>query len=303
MNRIVPTLLLSLSYCLLTACPAQSLDDDDTAPDDDDTAPDDDDTASDDDDSAPGDDDDSAPGDDDDVVEAFVYLSDLEWSDVHRVQEGGGPFVDASGFDPHIDAPIGGFAPIVIEGITYLKGVAWASRWIESWVEWPLDSSYSSLVMKVRIDDYRRNPSRVNHEWSCVNGAANEHQFICRPEGHQTAEEQVCPTPGSCAVPCVNDSPLEPTCAYDVLRVGAGGRLRILGDGQTLLETGEFYGYGSPLDVEVDVTGVDVLRVHFLAGHTEQPEAPYRTGLASPQLVQRTSWFDLVDLADARLIE
>ena len=231
---------------------------------------------------------------------AFDYLSDLDWTQTQGIGDGLGPLKDVSGYDPHIPPPNIGFTPITIEGVVYPKGVAWFSSWGSSFVEWSLGGKYKRLTMKVRIDDYRRGKG-VNSEWACADFAKEEYLFLCRPPNYKTAQETQCPTPGSCSITCQNNNPKEPTCKFDNLRIGAGGNLVISGDGTALHTTEEFYAYGPAVDIDLDVTNVSTLRVRFNAAHTEQLDAPYRTGLPAATKMKRVGWFDLVDLADAKL--
>ena len=231
---------------------------------------------------------------------AFDYLSDLNWTQTQGIKSGLGPLKDVSGYNPHIPPPNIGFAPISIQGVVYSKGVVWFSSWGSSFVEWALGGKYKRLTMKVRIDDYRRGKV-VDSEWACANFATGDYLFLCRPPNYKTAKETKCPTPGSCSIVCQNNNPKEPTCKFDNLKIGAGGNVVISGDGKTLHTTQEFYAYGPPEDINLDVTGVQTLRVRFNARHTEQLNAPYRSGLPAPVTMKQVGWFDLLDLADAKL--
>lgn len=205
----------------------------------------------------------------------FDFLSDLDWTETFNV--GYGPYRDASGVDPHRPIlPLGGYKPIEINGVVYEKGISFIPDWGDTgWVEWNLDGQYQRLTMTVRMDDEKRD----QYEWGVVDRATGRFIRLERPaEGFRARETN------------------------SRFRIGAGGSLRIWGDGEILFESGEFYGWGPAVEVDVDVSGVKVMRVEILTAHHEQISAPYRNGLTqAPALVRRCSWFDQVDLADAKL--
>jgi len=210
------------------------------------------------------------PGDE----EKFVYLSDVDWSGVSNLTNG--PFRDRTGTDPHNPAgPRFGYKQLEINGVAYEKGISWQGEWRDSWVEWTLDGQYKRFTSIVRIDDEEKGL----YEWGVVNRQTGQFQFIERPPDGFRGRE--------------TDSRF---------RIGAGGRIRIIADGQTIYESPEFYAYGDAVQVDVDVTGVKKMRIEFEPDHSEQANAPHRAGLRStPAPVFNCPWFDLLNLADAKL--
>lgn len=212
----------------------------------------------------------SDPGDDD-----FVYLSDIGWSRTDNVRHG--PNRDRTGFDPHAPGgEIGGYKAIEINGVTYAKGISWFPHWGNSWVEWALGGQYQRFQATVRIDDEKFG----RYEWGLVNRSNGNFIRIQRPpEGFRGPERD------------------------NNFRIGGGARIRILGDGKVLFESGEFYAYGPSVDVDIDVRGVNVMRILLIGTHHEQAGAPHRRGLRStPALVVANTFHDMVCLADAKLI-
>lgn len=209
------------------------------------------------------------PGTDD-----FIYLDVLDWVETANVRNG--PNRNISGFNPHsAQGEIGGYKPIEINGKRYEHGVSWFPGWGNSAVTWQLDGEYTRFTATVRIDDEKRG----DYEWGRVNRKTGELVELERPAGGFRASE-----------------------TDTLFRVGAGARIQIFGDGQVLFESDEFYAYGPAVQVDIDVRGVKRLRVVLLGTHHELRNAPHRAGLRStPALVRTCSWFDLIDLADAKL--
>jgi len=210
------------------------------------------------------------PGDE----EKFVYLSDLDWSGVSNLTNG--PFRDRTGTDPHNPAgPRFGYKKLEINGVEYDKGISWQGEWRDSSVEWTLDGQYKRFTSIVRIDDEEKGL----YEWGVVDRRTGQFQFIERPpSGFRGGETDT------------------------RFRIGAGGRIRIIADGQKIYESSEFYAYGDAVQVDVDVTGVKKMRIEFEPDHSEQANAPHRAGLRStPAPVLNCPWFDLLNLADAKL--
>jgi len=204
----------------------------------------------------------------------FVFLDTLSWTNTHNVRNG--PHKNVSGWDPHAGRNgIGGYKKIEINGTAYEHGISWFPGWDDSWVDWTLDGRYQRFTATVRVDDEKT----AEYEWGVVNRSTGEFIDLKRPAGGFRAAE-----------------------SNNQFRIGAGASIRIYGDGQLLFESGEFYAYGPAIQVDVDVTGVKVLRILLEPDHHEQAKAPHRNGLAStPALVKRCSWFDLIDVADAKL--
>ena len=78
---------------------------------------------------------------------------------------------------------------------------------------------------------------------------------------------------------------------------------QVLGDGEALFASPEIYAYGDAVLLEIDVTGVDVLRLQTHPDGTEQLSAPHRNGLSSPRLVRRCPWNDMVSFADPKVFK
>lgn len=204
----------------------------------------------------------------------FIYLDEMNWSQTSNVRNG--PHKNASGWDPHAGKHgIGGYKKIEINGTTYEHGISWFPGWNDSWVAWRLDGEYQRFTATVRIDDEKTG----EYEWALVDRSTGKFIDLVRPPGGYGARE-----------------------TSTNFRVGAAASIRIYGDGQLLFESGEFYAYGPAVEVDVDVTGVKVLRVELEADGHERANAPQRAGLPSPPaLVRVCTWFDLIDLADAKL--
>ena len=209
-------------------------------------------------------------------ADEFVYLSDLNWSGTTNIRNG--PHKDVSGWDAHAsELGIGGYKPIEINGVTYNKGISWFPGWGNSEVRWNLNGQYRRFEAIVRIDDEKTG----FYEWGLVNRSTGNFIRLQRPAGGFRAAE-----------------------TSTNFRIGGGARIRIYGDGVQLLDSSEFYSYGNSINVSVDVEGVNVLRVELVATHHEQANAPHRNGLTStPALVRTCSWHDLLNLADAKLIQ
>ncbi|MFP3939190.1 MAG: NPCBM/NEW2 domain-containing protein [Thermoanaerobaculia bacterium] len=204
----------------------------------------------------------------------FTYLDELNWSETSNVRSG--PHKNVSGWDAHAGPNgIGGYKPIEINGTEYEHGISWFPGWNDSWVAWRLDGEYSRFTATVRIDDEMHG----KYEWARVDRNTGRFIELKRPPGGFRAQE-----------------------THDNFRVSAGARIRIRGDDELLFESEEFYAYGPAVEVDVDVTGVEVLRIELEPDHSEQAGAPHRAGLRStPALVKLCSWFDLIDVADAKL--
>ena len=206
----------------------------------------------------------------------FVYLSDLEWSATSNIRNG--PHKDRSGWDPHFgNNGRGGYKKISINGVLYDKGIAFFPYWGDSFIEWNLGGGYRSLTMIARIDDEKTG----EYEWARVDRATNEFIRLERPSNGFRAPE-----------------------GNNLIRISGGGTLRIFGDGRLLYDSGEIYSYGPAAEVNVDVTGVQVLRVLWNATHHEQAGAPHRNQLPNPPVkVNNCGWHDLLDLANAKLFQ
>ena len=206
----------------------------------------------------------------------FTYLDELDWSEKFNIRNG--PHKNVSGWEPHAGQHgIGGYKAIEINGTQYEHGISWFPGWSDSWVAWRLNGEYSRFTATVRIDDEKHG----EYEWARVDRKTGKFIELKRPPGGFRAKEK-----------------------HNQFRVSAGARIRIYGDGELLFESQEFYAYGPAIEVDVDVTGVQVLRVELEPDHSEQAGAPHRAGLKStPALVRLCSWFDLIDLADAKLFE
>ncbi len=210
------------------------------------------------------------------VSSDFDYLSDLPID-----RHGGlriGPFIDGSGIEFHPSnggPPIGPIGPIRIAGVTYEKGVAFYPEWSGTpFIEYKLDGQYALFTAVVRLDDvyYGR------YEWAIVDPNNGNFIRLERPSDGARGRERTNP-----------------------IRVGGAMTIQIIGDGELLYQTPEVYAYGDPVVVEVNVEGVDVLRVRGSKTGTEQLNAPHRNGLSTPRLVRDCPWLDMADLADAKL--
>ncbi len=206
----------------------------------------------------------------------FDYLSDLpidSWGGLEI-----GPFTDGSGIDFHAPGgPRGPIGPIRIQGTTYAKGVAFYPRWSATpFVEYRLDGQYAVFTAIVRIDDVYNN----RYEWAIVD--VNNGNFIRLerpPEGYRGPERT------------------------NPIRVGGAMTFQVRGDGEVLYQSPEIYAYGDPLVLEIDVRGVDVLRLQGHPDGTEQLNAPHRNGLRSARRVRRAPWLDMIDFADAKVFQ
>lgn len=204
----------------------------------------------------------------------FVYLDELDWVETFNVRNG--PHKNVSGWDPHAGTNgFGGYKKIEINGTQFDHGVSWFPGWSDSWVAWRLNGEFQRFTATVRIDDEKTG----EYEWGLVDRDTGRFIDLVRPPGGFRAQE-----------------------THSNFRIGAGASIRIYGDGQLLFESQEFYAYGPAVQVDVDLTGVGVLRIELEPDHHELAEAPHRAGLTStPALVKKVSWFDLIDVADAKL--
>ncbi len=186
-----------------------------------------------------------------------------------------GPYLNSSGAEFHDPAGwFGGHAPMRINGVTYEKGVSFYPSWGQvPFIEYDLDGQYTIYTADVRIDDYYFN----KYEWAVVDVGTGQWRRLERPgDGYHGVERE------------------------NPIRVGAAASYRVIGDGVVLYQSPEIYAYGPPDKIEIDVTGVQILRLELDPDGTEQLEAPYRNGLTEPRLVNRASWFDMIDFADGK---
>lgn len=210
------------------------------------------------------------------VSSQFAYLSDLP------IESWGGievrPFHDASGLEWHPpggNGPVGPTGPIRIQGVTYEKGVSFYPRWNRTaFVEYRLNGEYALFTAIVRLDDVYSG----DYEWAIVDPNTNRWVRLERPSDGFRGRERSNP-----------------------IRVGGAANFNIKGDGEVLYQSPEIYAYGDPLVIEIDVRGVDVLRLEGHPGGTEQLNAPHRNGLSSPRYVSNCPWLDMIDFADAKL--
>ncbi|MCP3959139.1 MAG: hypothetical protein GY719_14915 [bacterium] len=204
----------------------------------------------------------------------FEYLSDLPIDDWGGLEIG--PFVDSSGIDFHASGgPVGGYRPILINGVEYQKGIAGYPRWNQtSYVEFQLGGNYALFTTTVRLDDQFTG----RYEWAIVNTSTDVWEELQRPSDGFNGVEHTNP-----------------------IRVGGAATFQIIGDGQVIYQGPEVYAYGEGHEVSVDVSGINVLRLQLHPDGTEQLNAPHRNGLDSPRLVKRCPWLDLFDFADAKL--
>ncbi len=217
----------------------------------------------------------SRPGDGG-VSTEFTYLSDIpidRWGGI-EVR----PFLDATGIDWHPSGggpPAGPIAPIRIEGITYDKGVSFYPRWSSTaFVEFKLNGEYALFTAYVRMDDVYKG----RYEWAVVSG--DRWIRLERPSDGFGGVERSNP-----------------------IRVGSAGNFMVKGDDALLYQSPEVYAHGAPLMIEIDVTGVDVLRLQGHPSGTEQLNAPYRRGLSSPRLITNCPWLDQLSFADAKVFK
>jgi hypothetical protein len=201
----------------------------------------------------------------------FVYLSDIPWTSTSNIEWG--PWADRTGVEGgrHGEGPVRqAFRLMQIKGEEYEKGISWIGHWGNSAVSWSLNGAYSRFTTLVRIDD----EPLGRHEWGIVDADGNI-VGIKRPiPSHETRS---------------------------VFKIGAGGSLQVIGDGKVLYRTRDFYAYGEPVFVDLDVTGVETLRLVFVADHVEQPDAPHRQGLDVPKQTKKCPWWDLLVIPDAKL--
>ncbi len=208
------------------------------------------------------------------VSTEFDYLSDLpiaSWSGLEI-----GPFLDRSGIDFHPAGggpPVGGIAPIRIQGVTYEKGLSFYPRWsVTGYVEYQLNGEYAQFNAIARVDDFFNG----RYEWAVVEN--DDWRRLERPSDGFRGVERSNP-----------------------IRVGSAMTFQVKGDGVVLYQSPEVYAYGDPVVIELDVRGVNVLRFQAHPDGTEQLGAPHRNGLSSARLVKRCPWLDMIDFADAKL--
>jgi hypothetical protein len=206
----------------------------------------------------------------------FDYLSDIPWSNTSNIRSG--PHKDRSGWDPHAGSRgVGGYKKIEINGVQYDKGISFFPFWGQSFIEWNLGGNYRRFTMVARIDDEKTG----EYEWARVDRATDRFIRLERPSNGFRAPE-----------------------GNFLIRISGGGTMRVFGDGQLLFDSGEIYSYGPAANVDVDVTGVNTLRVLWDATHHEQAGAPHRSQLPNPPVrVIDCGWHDLLDLADAKLFK
>ncbi len=208
------------------------------------------------------------------VSSEFDYISDLPiegWGGIEV-----GPFLDSSGVEFHgVPQPVGGFKPIKINGVEYAKGVSWYPLWGHTpYMEFRLDGQYAVFTSVVRIDDHFFN----HYEWAVVEESTGRWIRLERPSDGFRGSERSNP-----------------------IRIGAAANYRIIGDGEVLYQSGEIYAYGEPEVIEIDVRGVDILRLQLNPDGTEQLNAPHRRGLTRARLVKRCSWHDMISFGDAKV--
>ncbi len=206
----------------------------------------------------------------------FDFLSDIPWVNTSNIRNG--PHKDRSGWDPHAGRNgVGGYKKIAINGIEYDKGISFFPFWGRSFIEWNLGGNYRRLTMVARIDDEKT----AEYEWARIDRATDRFIRLERPSNGFRAPE-----------------------GNFLIRISGGGTMQVLGDGQVLFNSGEIYSYGPAANVDIDVTGVQTLRVLWDATHHEQVGAPHRNQLPNPPVrVIDCGWHDLLDLADAKLFK
>ena len=209
------------------------------------------------------------------VSSEFDYMSDLPihgWGGIEIR-----PFINRSGIDFHPPgggSPIGGIVPIRINGVTYDKGLSFYPRWsVTPFVEYKLDGRYAQFTAVVRVDDFFNG----RYEWGVVNSDCRFVRLERPPEGFRGPERS------------------------NPIRVGSAMTFQVRGDGEVLYQSPEVYAYGDPIMLEIDVRGVDVLRLQAHPDGTEQLGAPHRNGLSAPRKVCRAPWLDMIDFADPKL--
>lgn len=204
----------------------------------------------------------------------FVYASDLPFARWGGIKAG--PFKDKAGADFHAPGgPRTGFKKISFNNVVYDKGISWYPQWGKvPHVEIELEGQYALFTADVRVDDQFRG----SYEWAIVNPQTGQFIDLVRPPDGYRGRETINP-----------------------IRLGSACTFQILGDGEVLYSSPEVYAYGDPIRVEVDVTGVNVLRLQIHPDGTEQLNAPHRRGLSRARLVKRASWFDMIAFGDAKL--
>lgn len=205
----------------------------------------------------------------------FIYLSDLNWIFTANVLTG--PHKDRGGWEGHPPGGgfVGGFKLQQIGGTTYQRGVAWFGNWSRnSSVTWNLGGQYRLLTFDAGFDDYM-DPL---YEWALVNLANNQFIRLQRPPDGWGGRERP-----------------------NQFRVGSSGTVRVYGDGRLLFETDELHNYSRPFPSSVNVAGVQQLRIELNINAFEELNAPYRNGLLRRTFLIGNSWFDAVNIADAKL--
>ncbi len=212
------------------------------------------------------------------VSEEFDYMSDLDidrWGGIELR-----PFVNRTGIDWHPSgggSPVGGIAPITINGQTYDKGLSFYPKWSNTgFVEYRLNGQYGLFTATVRVADYYRG----KYEWAVVRESDGRWLRLERPPEGFRGPERTNP-----------------------IRVSSALTFQVLGDGEVLYRSPEIYAYGDAVVLEIDVTGVDVLRLQTHPDGHERRGAPHRNGLSRDRLVTRCPWNDMVSFADPKLFK
>ena len=210
------------------------------------------------------------------VSDEFVYMSDLpidRWGGIELR-----PFVNRTGIDWHASGgPVGGIAPIKINGQTYDKGLSFYQKWSSTgFVEYRLNGQYGLFTATVRVADYYRG----KYEWAVVRESDGRWLRLERPpEGFRGPERS------------------------NPIRISSALTFQVLGDGEVLYRSPEIYSYGDAVVLEIDVTGVDVLRLQTHPGGHERRGAPHRNGLSRDRLVTNCPWNDMPSFADPKLFK
>ena len=270
--------------------------------------------------------------------QSYVYLSDLDWDSFDRVLSG--PWKDTAFRDNHNKPVLGEsnppewFKPISFDGVEYAKGITWFPNWGTSpnlssrysHVIWALDNQYSRLHMWVRCDDYDQTYGadsnywqKIEYEWVIADTATGEYlrgaasarpwkaSDPCNPGGSFVASElndppdppaQVCDAEGN---PIGDLYPPVDRPAEMRVRAGAAAVLRIFGDGVLLQQTPEIYGEGPPVLVDLDVSGIQELKIQLDIGGNEMAGRSYRKNFSHAPQPVFVNFFDQIALADARL--
>ena len=205
--------------------------------------------------------------------EQFEYLSDLpvdRWGGLEI-----GPLIDRTGIDFHASPIRHSYKKLEINGVEYDKGISFYPRWSQvPFVEFRLNGNYALFTADVRVDDDHSD----DYEWAVVNTSTGNWERLERPSDGYRGRERTNP-----------------------IRVSSALTFRVIGDGVVLYQGPEVYAYGPADKIEVDVTGVQVLRLQGHPDGTERVSAPHRNGLTQNRLVRRCPWFDLINFADAKI--